>query len=329
MKRTWVSVLGGAIALMAVFAAQAMTPLEECMPSSVPVACLDAKLRQANLQLNSALKAATRHIEELQKNGARPVMNAFVNSQRQFNAYRDSNCSWKAIGVPLEDKAAFVKDCQIRSTLAREQELIAFAAGEPGVSPLPPDQEIESTGQTPAAEPALAAETAPKQPEFAPPQSTVQTGKDAVETVTVQPSVMTPPVATPPVARAEQPTAGGVATTRRSGVEWVLQSWRIDGVEKPLVPGSMITVSFDPTGKVAGNASVNRFFGEFRFDQDGRMVWSGSSFGSTKMAGPPELMRQEQAFLQTLRRMTDFRAEGDELMLESGSGRTVLTFAQK
>lgn len=327
MQRSLVSVLGGVLALFMISATQAMTPLQECAPSSVPVVCLDAKLRQANLQLNAALKAATRHIEELQKKGERPVMNAFVNSQRQFNAYRDSNCTWQAIGVPIEDKSSYIKDCQIRSTLAREQELIAFTAGEPAVSPFSPGQSAASIEQTaPSAGNRARAQVAAAQPEYVAGQSTAQIGKDSVETVTVQPSVMEPPPVTPPASRAEAAEAGGVAKPRSSGVEWMLHSWLIDGTEKPLLPGSRITVSFDPSGKVSGIGSVNRYSGEVRFDQDGRMVWPGSGFGSTKKAGPPALMKQEQAFLQTLRRMADFRAKGDELILESASGRTALTF---
>ncbi len=107
------------------------TPLQECAPSSVPLVCLDAKLKAANLKLNAALKAAQEHIEQLQAHGRRPVLGTFVDSQRKFNAYRDAQCNWQGIrAAPGASGADYVKDCQIRATLAREQELAEFVAGD-------------------------------------------------------------------------------------------------------------------------------------------------------------------------------------------------------
>jgi heat shock protein HslJ/uncharacterized protein YecT (DUF1311 family) len=286
-----------AIALLAAFEAGAMTPMEECAPSTVPMVCLDAKLKQANLRLNAALKSATERIEELQKSGERLVMGSFVNSQRQFNSYRDLNCSWQGIGVPQAQRAAAIKDCQIRATLAREQELLAFAGG--------------------AAVATAPAESGLQEPEVS--------SEDGVESVTMPES----PAPAEPVAAAVQdsaPAAGPAAP--RGGVEWQLQGWRVDGAEQPRVPGSQITVAFDPTGKVSGSGSVNRYTGGFRFDQDGRLVWPPGGFAVTKMAGPAALMKQERNFLQTLRRMTTYRSEGNRLILESASGRTVMTFTR-
>ena len=288
------------------FAAAAQTPLQECAQAAVPKACLDARLKQANLQLNAALKSATRRIEELQKKGERSVLSPFVNSQRQFNSYRDTNCDWQAIAVPQPRKAEFIKDCQIRATLAREQELLAFARGdaieeplssENDASPTEVEEVADEAGESPLAQAPIAA---------------------------VEPAAPTAPPAqvTPPV------EPGAAKSSARAGVQWQLQSWRVDGAERALVPGSQIEVSFDPGGKVAGNGSVNRFSGDFRFDQNGRLVWPASGFAVTKMAGPPDLMQQERMFLQTLRRMRDFRSEGPQLILESASGKTVLTFAR-
>lgn len=116
-------------AVTAVFsgAAQA-TPLEECSTADVPVVCLDAKLKEANLRLNATLKAAQGRIEQLQQDGRRSVLGAFVDSQRKFNAYRDAQCAWQAIHAALgSNPAEYGKDCQIRATIAREQELNAFA----------------------------------------------------------------------------------------------------------------------------------------------------------------------------------------------------------
>lgn len=308
MQHRWVYVLFGTMALFAVSQSQATTPLEECAPSSVPSICLDAKLKQANLRLNAALKSATRRIEELQKKGERSVLSPFVNSQRQFNSYRDTNCSWQAIAASQADKSAFMKDCQIRATIAREQELLAFANGDTMEEP---PQSVTVTTQIEVED--VADETIASQIAEAP------------VSVTVAP--FAPSAA--PKAQVTPPVEPGAATAgSRSGVQWQLQSWRIDGADHPLVPDSQIEVSFDPSGKVAGNGSVNRFSGDFRFDQNGRLVWPASGFAVTRMAGPPGLMKQERTFLQTLRRMSDFRVEGSQLILESASGKTVLTFAR-
>ena len=82
------------------------------------------------------------------------------------------------------------------------------------------------------------------------------------------------------------------------------------------------------TGKIAGNASINRFSGNYRFDVNGRLEWPRAGFTITRMAGPIPLMAQERVFLESVRRTTQFRMDGQQLVLESQSGATVLTFAR-
>ncbi len=310
MKHTHYRWLGGAALLLAGMGVHAATPLEECAPSTVPITCLDAKLKQANLQLNAALKAATARIEALQKEGGRSSMGAFINSQRQFNSYRDTNCSWLAAGATPGQRDALIRDCQIRATLAREQELLAFAAGDaPRAMPAAP---------APAPEPAPIAVAGEAVDEEAPPASVAVAPRDETPDAVAR---VTPPAAAQP--------AGDSVAASRGGVEWALQSWAVDGVAQRLESGSNISITFDAGGKVAGNASVNTFSGSYRFDADGRLIWPGGGFAVTRKSGPPELMRQERAFLRTLRNMRDFSAEGERLVLESASGRTVLTFARE
>ncbi|CAN0469910.1 unnamed protein product, partial [Phaeothamnion confervicola] len=56
-----------------------------------------------------------------------PVLGAFIDSQRKFNAYRDAQCSWQGVRADnAANSAQFVKDCQIRATVMREQELADF-----------------------------------------------------------------------------------------------------------------------------------------------------------------------------------------------------------
>ena len=292
-----------AIALIAAFCGYtgmvAATPLQDCAPSSVPLVCLDAKLKAANQQLNATLKAAQEHLEQLQAHGRRPVLGTFIDSQRKFNAYRDAQCNWQGVrAAPGTNSADYVKDCQIRATLAREQELAEFVAGD---------------------EPSAPASTAPPPAE---PESRVAKNTQA------SPPEDQPDVVELPVAQAEKPAASDSPSTASRGNEWRLVKWLANGAEKLMVPDSAVTIAFDPAGKIAGSASVNRFAGTYRFDIDGRLEWPRAGFTLTKMAGPQPLMAQERAFLESLRRTTLYRVDGPQLVLESQSGATVLTFSR-
>jgi heat shock protein HslJ/uncharacterized protein YecT (DUF1311 family) len=273
------------------------TPLEECAPADVPVACLDAKLKEANLRLNATLKAAQGRIEQLQQEGRRSVMGAFVDSQRKFNAYRDSQCAWQAIhAAPGSNPSEYVKDCQIRATIAREQELHAFASGIEA----PPAIVAESESET-GTEEAIVTELAP--------------------VIAETPAAMQP-AETPPPAPANSP-----APIKR-GTEWRLTDWIVNGAPRQLVADSNVTIAFDPSGKLSGNASINSFSGSFRFDANGRLQWPRAGFALTRMAGPPELMAQERAFLESLRRTVNYHADGQQLVLESANKSVVLTFTR-
>jgi len=273
------------------------TPLEECSTSDVPVACLDAKLKEANLRLNATLKSAQARIEQLQQEGRRSVLGTFVDSQRKFNAYRDAQCAWQAIhAAPGSNPAEYVKDCQIRATIAREQELNAFASGIEA----PPAIVAESKSET-GTEEAIVTELAPVTAE--------------------QPAAMQPSE-TPPPAPADSPVP------IRRGTEWRLTDWTVNGAPRQLVANSNVTIAFDPSGKLSGNASINSFSGSFRFDAEGRLQWPRAGFTLTRMAGPPELMAQERAFLDSLRRTVHYHADGQQLVLESANKSVVLTFSR-
>ena len=287
----------------------AATPLQDCAPSSVPMVCLDAKLKAANQKLNATLKAAQEHLEQLQAHGRRPVLGAFIDSQRKFNAYRDAQCNWQGIrAAPGANGADYVKDCQIRATLAREQELAEFVAGN--------DMPAAAAGAPPAEPESRVAKN--MEPPATPDQSPV-----------TQPSIAQPPVPLPSVIPPDNPAESpGAASAGSRGNEWRLVKWVANGAEKPIVADSAVTIAFDPSGKVAGNASINRFTVTVRFDVDGRLEWPRAGFALTRMAGPQPLMAQERAFLESLRRTTRYRIDGPRLVLESQSGATVLMFAR-
>jgi heat shock protein HslJ len=199
------------------------------------------------------------------------------------------------------NSADYVKDCQIRATLAREQELADFVAD---------DSVAAATANEPLpAAPAVAAER-PAQRE-APLESVAQP--------------TAPAYGTAPVARPDEPVASESAPRAN---EWRLVKWVANGAKKSVVPDSVVTIAFDPSGKISGNASVNRFNGTYRFDVDGHLQWPRAGFALSRQAGLRALMAQERAFLESLRRTTQYRVDGQQLVLESQGGATVLVFTR-
>lgn len=300
-------------ALLGVSGAHAQTAIEDCAQGAADrsslIACLDQKLRQASLRLNVALKAAQERVERLEKENRRTGISNFIDSQRKFNAYRDSNCTWQTVQAPPGSRGEeIVKDCQIRATLAREQELLAFA----------------QTDMNAALEAALPAQSTPVASQQAPAPGSTEQAAMAPAVTEVQESGVTTIVTPPQQPAAASQTGGGT----RGRVEWRLASWLADGLERSLVPDSSVTISFDPSGKLSGNASVNRFNGQYRFNADGDLEWPRAGFALTRMSGPTELMRQERAFLTALRRTRHYRVEGEQLVLESADSSVVLTFVR-
>ena len=110
------------------------------------------------------------------------------------------------------------------------------------------------------------------------------------------------------------------------GVEWKLARMVRDDQEVPLVSNSKVTANFHAAGRVAGMASVNRYFGSYKATGEGRIEWSPPGFGATRMAGRPELMQQETLFLDALAQVSTARMEGSRLILASDDGSVELTF---
>jgi heat shock protein HslJ len=91
----------------------------------------------------------------------------------------------------------------------------------------------------------------------------------------------------------------GCASSMSTPVESDLAgAWMVEYIgERPVIDNSPATIEFAGNGRVGGNASCNRFVGEY--------VLSGSSLsfgklGATKMMCPPALMEQEARFLAAL-----------------------------
>jgi heat shock protein HslJ len=93
---------------------------------------------------------------------------------------------------------------------------------------------------------------------------------------------------------------------------WAVRGVRIgDGVVSSASdPDRSITFTAD--GGVSGTAGVNRFTGTARLDGDRLTL---GPLRTTRMAGPPEAMDAEAAFLAALDEVVAVRLDGDDLVL--------------
>jgi len=89
-----------------------------------------------------------------------------------------------------------------------------------------------------------------------------------------------------------------------------------------VLEGSAPDLTFLPDGRVAGRATVNRLMGSYTLDGD---VLAFGALATTMMAGPQELMDQEQRVLEALARPLRVEAGPDgDVLLVSDAGTTVL-----
>ena len=112
-----------------------------------------------------------------------------------------------------------------------------------------------------------------------------------------------------------------------AGIEWQLKIMKVDNESIPLIKDTKNTFSCDENGKVAGIASINRYFGNFSLKEDGEIIWS-KAFGMTRMAGPPELMEQEATFMRALPQTSRMYLIMEKLLLTSTDNSTVLEFQE-
>lgn len=110
-----------------------------------------------------------------------------------------------------------------------------------------------------------------------------------------------------------------------AGVDWQLVRLEFAGDEMRPAEGSLISLSCTPDGEVAGSASINRYNGNV--ETDGGRILRWSPFRVTRMAGPPELMKQESKFLDALPQSTRFSLFGKKLIFENEARGVRLEFS--
>lgn len=105
------------------------------------------------------------------------------------------------------------------------------------------------------------------------------------------------------------------------GTEWRLQS--LGGRDVPA--SSQATLNFPESGRVAGNASCNRFFGTYV--QTGLKI-SFSQMGSTRMACAGPAAEQETRYLAALQKTSGFEIKDNQLLLTVQGQETPLRFTR-
>ncbi|MGI9279939.1 MAG: META domain-containing protein [Endozoicomonas sp.] len=105
-----------------------------------------------------------------------------------------------------------------------------------------------------------------------------------------------------------------VSPTEVEGKTWVLSS--LDG--KPPVDGKRITLEFqsasDKEGKISGRGPCNSYFGSYTMEQDELQF---GRVGSTMMACPEPVMKQEMAFFSAFQQADTMASNGEMLVLKS------------
>jgi heat shock protein HslJ len=110
-----------------------------------------------------------------------------------------------------------------------------------------------------------------------------------------------------------------VPPTALEGTTWQALAYHNgrESLQSPAADTS-ITAVFGADGSLSGNASVNQY--STTYTVSGETMSVGGAIVTTKMAGPPEAMEQETAYLAALPLTATYTIEGDELWLRNEEG---------
>jgi len=108
--------------------------------------------------------------------------------------------------------------------------------------------------------------------------------------------------------------------TQLTGTTWKATAYN-NGKEAlvSLAADSEITAVFAEDGRLGGTASVNTYSTTYTTGDGGAMTIA-DQIAATQMAGPEELMTQEQAYLAALPLTATYSLEGDQLWLRDADG---------
>ena len=111
--------------------------------------------------------------------------------------------------------------------------------------------------------------------------------------------------------------------------QWQLILVQDNATQKSLPKEPAITIMLEDNGKVAGGASVNRYFGEFELKDEGAIQWKGPGFGATMMAGPQELMDFEQYYFKILHQCDRLSLTNERLIFHTQDGKMRLEYIKQ
>lgn len=109
---------------------------------------------------------------------------------------------------------------------------------------------------------------------------------------------------------------GGAPAALLAGEEWTVTE--IAGVAVPA--GEPVTLKFEETGHLSGQAPCNRYMGGFSIGGEGVTL---GPLGSTMMACGDDAMQRERAFFDLMAKVNRFDIEDGALVLHASDGQTV------
>jgi heat shock protein HslJ len=118
---------------------------------------------------------------------------------------------------------------------------------------------------------------------------------------------------------------GLIACAGKIEMNDVIGNWQLVSMDGQPSPKTMregnITLEIQADGKFAGQAPVNRYFGQIKHAD--KTLGTGP-VGSTMMAGPPELMQAEAAFFKVLNDVQTVNIENAQLHVTGTNGKVLV-----
>lgn len=113
--------------------------------------------------------------------------------------------------------------------------------------------------------------------------------------------------------------------------KWIFTEYLKD---KTVPANGEATIEFTTTEKantlqVGGRAFVNLYGSTFIYDEAKSTIQLIEPVSTTKMAGTPEMMKAESAFLNNLKNVTKFSVDGTELKLYVGEPATEVMYFKR
>jgi heat shock protein HslJ len=108
-------------------------------------------------------------------------------------------------------------------------------------------------------------------------------------------------------------------------IDWQLHQYRGEAGElAQVLPETTVDARF-ATGQVSGSAGCNRYFGAYTTGVDNRLTLA-AEIGSTMMACPPAISRQEQRYLALLSQVASWQRRDGTLLLLDREQQPILIF---